>query len=78
MSISFETQVEADEIITAGEVAILLKVALPTVYAWVRDGKLRHHRLGRCIRFYKSDVLNWFESNKVVKINSREASARCD
>ena len=78
MSISFKTQVGSDEIITAEDVAKLLKVAPSTVYAWVRDGKLRHHRLGRCIRFYKSDVLDWFESNKVVKINSREASARCD
>lgn len=33
------------------EVAALLQVRPATIYAWVRQGKISHLRLGRLIRF---------------------------
>jgi excisionase family DNA binding protein len=38
------------------EVAALLQVRPATIYAWVRQGKISHIRLGRLIRFNGKDI----------------------
>jgi len=41
------------------DVAHLLNVAPQTVYKWVRTGFIPHFKLGKCVRFSHSAVLQW-------------------
>ena len=41
------------------DVAHLLNVAPQTVYKWVRTGYIPHFKLGKCVRFSHSAVLQW-------------------
>lgn len=53
-----------DEIITPEECALLLRVQLSWVYEKSRSRSrdpLPCHRIGRYIRFKKSEVMQWFD-----------------
>jgi excisionase family DNA binding protein len=41
-----ERDISVNDVMTASEVASLLKVSVSAVRRWTRDGKLRGHRLG--------------------------------
>jgi len=48
-----------DPLLTADEVAALLKVTKPWVYAQTRAGRIPHVRLGRYVRYRRAAVLAW-------------------
>ena len=45
-----------EPLITAAEAARYLRVQPWTVYAWARSGKVRSVRIGRMVRFRRSDL----------------------
>lgn len=47
------------ELLTAQEVAAMLKVKVTTVRRWYREGKLRGARVGRALRFRRDEVERW-------------------
>jgi len=59
LSVAFEI---ADPLLTADEVAALLRVTKAWVYAETRRGALPHVRLGRYVRFRESAVRDWVEA----------------
>ena len=50
-----------DPLMTAGEVALLLRVTTAWVYAQTRARKIPHVSLGRYVRYRRSAVLAWIE-----------------
>ncbi len=48
-----------DILMTLKEVAKYLKISVHTVYKMVEQGRMPATRLGRQLRFYKSDVYKW-------------------
>lgn len=52
----------ADRLLTADEVASLLRVTKAWVYAETRRGVLPHVRLGRYVRFREAAVREWVEA----------------
>ena len=52
-----------DRLMTAEEVAAYLGYALGTVYNKVQAGEIPHKRLGRAIRFRRSEIDAWIEEN---------------
>lgn len=52
-----------DRLMTAEEVATYLGYALGTVYNKVQAGEIPHKRLGRAIRFRRSEIDAWIEDN---------------
>jgi excisionase family DNA binding protein len=44
------------EWMTPREVAEYLKISLPTVYRWTREGIFKKYKAGRTSRFLKSEV----------------------
>jgi len=50
------TALLSSPLVTAEEVAALLKVSPKSIYRWARDGILPAFREGRLIRFVESDV----------------------
>jgi excisionase family DNA binding protein len=54
---------ELDEVLTVGEVAVLLKIHPKTVYRFLKANELRGHRFGRIWRFKKSDIMKLLEKS---------------
>ena len=54
----------ADELLTADEVAALLRVTKAWIYAETRRNALPHVRLGRYIRFRRAAIEAWVISNE--------------
>lgn len=54
------------ELETAEELANRLKVTVPAVRAWARQG-MPHHKLGRCTRFEYHEVLRWFAERRASR-----------
>jgi excisionase family DNA binding protein len=50
------TTVANTVLITAEEIAALLKVSVKSIYRWANEGRLPAFREGRLIRFLESDV----------------------
>lgn len=50
-----------DPLMTAGEVALLLRVTTAWVYAQTRANHIPHVQLGRYVRYRHSAVLGWLE-----------------
>ena len=58
---------EPDEILTADEVAALLKINPKTVYKFLQANELQGHRFGRIWRFKKSSIMKLLEERNVKK-----------
>jgi excisionase family DNA binding protein len=48
------------EVLTAQQVADLIKVKPVTIYSWASAGKIPHIRIDKVVRFDKEEVLRWF------------------
>ena len=53
-----------DPLMTAGEVALLLRVTTAWVYAQTRAERIPHVALGRYRRYRRSAVLQWIEDRE--------------
>lgn len=51
------TNKQEDGFLTRGEVAQLLSVSLGTIGEWTKNGKITGYRIGRRVRFKKSEVI---------------------
>ena len=56
------TDREISEILTAKEVAKLIKVKAVTIYAWAKDGDIPCVRFGKSVRFNKAEILEWLKN----------------
>ncbi len=50
--------------LTREEVGRFLKISLPTVWAWSKQGILKPHRLGNQVRYIESEVLQAAQATK--------------
>jgi len=55
------------KLLTAAEVAGILKIAKDTVYKWARRNSLPCIRFGDCIRFDPNQLADWLESARTTK-----------
>ncbi|MGE0562766.1 MAG: excisionase family DNA-binding protein [Flavobacteriales bacterium] len=53
-----EDKVNSNELISRTEVSKLLKISLPTITEWVKNGKIPAYRIGSRVLFNKEEVLN--------------------
>jgi excisionase family DNA binding protein len=60
LQLALRTQpLSRDDVMTAGEVAELLRIPLSTVYELARRGLLPAHRIGRRWRFIRHEIEEW-------------------
>jgi excisionase family DNA binding protein len=45
------------------EAVELLKTSKPTLYRWIREGRVKCHKAGREWRFYREDLLSFVDSS---------------
>ncbi len=55
-----------EPLLTPGDAARLLSVKTSWVYETVRDRRLPHHRIGRNLRFVRSDLAAWVAEQRVA------------
>lgn len=61
-------KVGVDEIITAQELAALLKIHLRTVYKLAEKGAIPGNRIGRSWRFNKRDLLDLISNGRRLRL----------
>ena len=54
------------ELLSAKQLASLLKVSLPCVYRWAEKGILPSYKLEGVVRFRCDDVFDWLQKRKRV------------
>jgi excisionase family DNA binding protein len=64
---------EGNDLLTAGEVASILRVTPDWVYAQTRSGRIPHLRLGRYVRYRRRALIEWMEA---MESSSSRQSAR--
>jgi excisionase family DNA binding protein len=64
------------EILTIKETAGYLKVRPSTVYSWVEQGRIPYSKIGRIIRFRKSEIDLWFDSKMTQAVSQRAFAPR--
>jgi len=64
------------EFLTIGELSKYLNLKRSTLYGLVESGELPHYKIGRLIRFRKSDVDRWMEDHRRENIKLEEKAKR--
>ena len=59
-----------EKLLTARQVADLLEVKVSTVYDWASRNTIPYVKLGRLVRFKKTDVFRWVESHTLAPKSS--------
>ena len=55
---------EHQQILLPREAALYLRIAESTLRRWVKSGRLKSVRLGRCVRIARSDLDRFIEANR--------------
>lgn len=64
---NWKSDINSREILTAMEVAKMLKVARITVYRMAKRGEIPCYRNGSILMFYKDEILSWVDSTRENK-----------
>jgi len=59
----------ATEFFSINELAEYLNIKKSTLYSFVRNGDLPHYRIGRIIRFKRTDIESWLEEHRSETVN---------
>jgi excisionase family DNA binding protein len=62
---------EPDELITREETAQLLRVSLPTLHIWTKQGLIPFYKISTRVRYKRAEVLNLFENGSLMKFGRR-------
>jgi excisionase family DNA binding protein len=62
---------EPDELITREETAHLLRVSLPTLHIWTKQGLIPFYKISTRVRYKRAEVLNLFENGSLMKFGRR-------
>lgn len=55
-----------EKFLTRKELSTLLKVTIPTLHNWEKQGKLKGYQIGRAVRFKEDEVLNALKERRVA------------
>ena len=68
------------ELMNVPELAALLKVRVSTVYHWAQGGVLPFYRVGRLLRFRRTDIQDWISSRgiRAKPVSGKTAGSRAD
>ena len=60
-----QTEALKDEFLTTEELATLLKIPKLTVYKWVSQRKIPYVKVGKHLRFKRSEIEEWLKERRV-------------
>ena len=64
---NWKSDINSREILTAMDVAKMLKVSRVTVYRMAKRGEIPCYRNGSILMFYKDEILRWVDSTRINK-----------
>ena len=67
-----------DDLLTAGEVAALLRMTASWVYSETRSNRIPHLRLGRYVRYRRSTIRAWMSDLEGASDRGRVSGLRLD
>ncbi len=68
---SFSPVHEPEELITREETAQILRVTLPTLHNWTKQGLIPHYKIASRVRYKRAEVMNLFKSGSLKKFGRR-------
>jgi excisionase family DNA binding protein len=71
------TTTKTDQLLTRNDVAKQLRVSLPTLHDWTKNGKIKAYRIGNRVLYKPSDVSSALNSIKTyVNLNSTSTNPK--
>jgi excisionase family DNA binding protein len=65
-----------DELLTVPELALVLKVEVRFVRRLVAERRIRFHKVGKFVRFYRSDVVAFIAAGRIEPITVSWSSGK--
>ena len=62
----------AKEFFNINELSEYLDIKKSTLYSLVSNGDLPHYRIGRIIRFKRTDIESWLENHRIEAVDSEK------
>ena len=62
--------------LTVSDVAVLLKLSVPTIRRYTMNKEIPFHKLDRAVRYKKSEVELWFEMRKAAKAKKQDETQK--
>lgn len=59
-----EPEKEAEKLLTTAETAEMLRISLPTLHRWKKNGVIPHVRLNKSIRYRESDIMKVLDKKR--------------
>lgn len=56
-----------EELLTAKEISAYLSLHLHTIYNWVYARRIPYYKVGKSLRFKKSEILEWAKKQGIAK-----------
>ena len=66
-----EPEAGVDTYLTVRDVAVLLKLSVPTIRRYTMNKGIPFHKVDRAVRYKKSEVELWFEKREAAKAQAR-------
>lgn len=57
-----------ENMVNMSELAAFLGIKMSTLYAWVHSKSIPHYKIGRLVKFRRSEIDEWLEQRKVKEI----------
>jgi len=65
-----------DTYFTANEVALLLKLSLQTIRRYTMNKTIPFHKIGRVVRYKKSEIEEWVEKRETAAVDTQSDPAQ--
>lgn len=59
-----ENKINNNDFFTIEELSCYLRIKTKTLYSWAENGSIPHYKIGRLIRFKKSDIDSWMGAHR--------------
>lgn len=54
-----------EKLLDVKQLSEILKISINTIYCWVSQKRIPYLKIGKCLRFSETDIMNWIsQSNK--------------
>jgi excisionase family DNA binding protein len=71
-----EQFIQGNEFLAIQDLSVHLKIKVKTLYCLVEENRIPHYRVGKLIRFKRSEIDAWMEGNKKGCVASEQVAMK--
>lgn len=71
-----EQFIQGNEFLAIQDLSVHLKIKVKTLYCLVEENRIPHYRVGKLIRFKRSEIDAWMEGNKKGCVASEQVARK--